>query len=229
MDLEAYVDIVPWLLFVVVDRRAGLGLSWAAASAMGCGLAIAGWSHWRGRRTPIGWVAVGVFGCLVMVALAVNRQQQWFEPALRASSVTALGVTAFLSLRRRPLSEVYTAERVPAQRRDEAAFYQVNRRITAAWGTGALLIAGSFAGAAAMPSAIALTLFDWVLPIAILGVVLRWVAVQWAAYQVPLEVAGAPSLVEAPVGRPVSDTLRVVRDEPPSPSPEPRVTYQPGS
>lgn len=231
MDLEAYVDVVPWLLFVVVDGRAGLGPAWAGVSAMGCGAAIAGWSHWRRRSTPIGWVAVAVFGSLVVVALVVVRPQPWFQPTLRAASVLVLGLTAFASLRGRPLSETYTAERVAADRRAELAFARVNRRITCAWGVGAVLVAGSFAVVGAMPSALALTMFDWAVPMAVLGAVLRWAAVQWSTYEVDSDGVEAASPTEVRVrlvdlvNRPVSG----FGNETSVPPPEPRITYLPGA
>ncbi|MGH9087784.1 MAG: hypothetical protein ACRDYZ_06675 [Acidimicrobiales bacterium] len=227
MDLEAYVDVVPWLVFVVVGRRAGLGIDWAAAAAVGCGAAIGTWSHWRGRRTPIGWVAVGVFGSIAVVALVVDRPAQWFEPTLRAASVLGLAAAAFLSLHRRPLSEAYTAERVPVHLRAEEAFDRVNRRITVAWGVGALLVAGSFAAVGAASSAVPLTMFDWVVPIAVLGIVLRWVAVVWNSYLAGADGGEAPPLRETTVGF-GEDSLRGVRDDTLPAPPEPRITYLPG-
>lgn len=227
MDLEACVDVVPWMLFVVVDRQSGLGLAWAAASAMGCGAAIAGWSHWRQRRTPIGWLSIGVFGALVVVALIVDRPAQWFEPTLRAASVSCLGVAALVSLRWRPLSEGYTVERVPVHRQAELGFARVNRRITVAWGIAALCIGGSFAAEALTPSAVALTVFDWVVPLLVLGVTLRFVALQWSTYQVSSESTEPTSLGGASLGFVGSPTLER-HDEALSTSPERRVTYLPG-
>lgn len=224
MDLDAYVDVVPWLLFVVVDRRSGLGLAWAAASAMGCGAALGAWARWRGRRTPVGWVAMGVFGSLVVVAVLVARPHEWFEPTLRAIAVASLGLAALASLRRRPLSEAYTAERVPMHRRSEPAFLRVNRRITASWGVAAFLIAASFATVGAMPSAVALTLFDWVVPIVVLGAALRWVAAEWSVYQVSAEGTQPASLSDTSLG--FADG--VSHHEDPPGTPERRITYLPG-
>lgn len=196
MDLEAYVDVVPWLLFMVIDRRSGLGLPWAAVAAAGCGGGIAAWSYWRDRRTPIGWVAVATFGPLAVIGLVANQPAQWFEPTVRSASVAVLAMAALVSLRHRPLSEAYTSERVPPPRRAESAFIRVNRRVTAGWAATAILVAASFGGDAFVASPVGLTVFDWVLPIVVIACAVRWVAVQWTAYLVWAEGLTAGVLAE---------------------------------
>lgn len=200
MDLEACVDVLPWILFVVVDRRSGLGLGWAAASSMASGAVLGAWSRWRGRGTPVPWVAVGTFGTLCGVALVLDVNGAWFEPTLRSGAVLVLGVAAALSLRWTPLSEHYTQEQVSSRRQADPEFRRVNRRITALWSATALLVAVCFSAVAAASSAIGLTVFDWVLPIMVLGVGLRAASLQWSRFLVGAEVEDTPSLAEASLG-----------------------------
>lgn len=198
MDLEAYVDVVPWLVFMVVDRHSGLGLSWASLSGAVCGGGVAAWSQVRHRQTPVGWVAVVTFGGLAVVGLVANQPTMWFEPAMRSASIAVLAGVALLSLRRRPLSEAYTGDRVPPACRAEPAFAAVNRRITAAWAMAAVLVALSFAADAFVSSSVALTMCDWVLPIVVVACVVRWAAVQWTAYLAWTENPAQPG--DAPLG-----------------------------
>ena len=222
MDLEAYVDVVPWLLFMIIDRQSGLGVSWAAASAAACGLGIAAWSHWRRRRTPIGWVALATFGCLIVVGVAANRPTTWFEPVIRSGSVAVLAGAALASLGQRPLSEAYTVDRVSPSRRAEPAFAAVNRRITAAWAVAAVLVAASFGAEVFAPSSVGLTVFDWVLPIAVVACAVRWVAVQWTAYLVWTEGPTGTSTTDASL-----TTLPIGREAvaPPTVTPAGSITY----
>ncbi|MGH9082646.1 MAG: hypothetical protein ACRDY3_00935 [Acidimicrobiales bacterium] len=221
MVLNAYVDVVPWIVFVVVDRHSGMGPGWAALSAAACGCGIAGWSRWRARPSLLGVVAVTVFGSVAVVVVLDDQTSQWFEPALRAACVLALAVTAFWSLSARshhPLSQPYTADRVPPGHGSDPAFARVNRRITAIWGAAVSLVALSFGCVALGPSDFTLTLLDWVVPIVVIGAAVRWVAIEWSGYQVVAEGTG-------PGAATLADTAPRGVGYPP---PVPDVTYLPG-
>ncbi|MGH2929521.1 MAG: hypothetical protein ACRDL8_15070, partial [Solirubrobacteraceae bacterium] len=61
MDAETYTDLLPWLVFVVIDRKSGLGIDWASAgAAVAAGLLVAR-AYWRGRQAPAAVVALVVF------------------------------------------------------------------------------------------------------------------------------------------------------------------------
>lgn len=200
MDLEVYLDVVPWLLFVVIDRTSGLGLSWAAGSAMACGAGIVAWSHRRGRRVPIGWIAVGIFGAVMVVGLGASSHASWFEPTVRSGSVLLLAVIAFASLLGQPLSVPYSADRVSPSRRSDKAFVRVNRQITIAWGLAALTVAISFACDAFSPTAVVRTLCDWVVPLVVVSSAVRWVAVTWSTYLDRADGLSATALADVSLG-----------------------------
>jgi hypothetical protein len=201
MDAEAYADMLPWLVFIVVDRKAGLGAGWAGACAAFSGGALAAWAFWRsGRRAPLPLLAVGVFGACFLVALV----SPWWAGQVaitRALTVGALSVTAFVSIGSfglRPLSEPYTASHVCAATRSDARFRRVNIEITRAWGVGALLAAASYGVAQIAHDDVGLTFFNWILPLAITGGTVLWAGRRWELFHLEVDAAAAAN---SPSGR----------------------------
>ena len=141
MDAEAYVDMLPWMLFVVIDRKTGLGIVWGGGCAATCAAGLLAWSLWLGRRSLTSWVALVIFSGSVVFGLVGGSLIQ-HTSAARAVAMGVLGLTALVSLYYVPLSCTYTGSHIRPAAREDPRFDQVNIQITRAWGIGALVALG---------------------------------------------------------------------------------------
>lgn len=215
MDAEAYADMLPWLVFIAVDRPTGLDVTWAAASAGLCSLGLVAWSYWRGARPGVAHVGLVVFTACLLVALA---DPSWNTQVGIPRSVTVglLSLAAFLSLPRTPLSEAYTAALVaPATHRDPR-FRRVNVEITVAWGLGTALVATASGTTALVPDVFVSTFLGWVIPLVLAGGTVLWVSRRWDLFRVAIEGAANPG---APGRSPVVALSRRQQDAPDPPEP----------
>lgn len=195
MDPEAYADMLPWAVFMVVDRKSGLGMGWAAGSGAVSGALLLAWAYWHGRRSSAGILAVGLFGMMGVVTLIVGSPADHFIGA-RAVAMGALAIAALVSLRWSPMSEIYTSANISATARADDRFHQLNFAITAAWAVGALLIAVSFSAVVFDRSPVAVTFFNWVLPLGIGAATVKWVAARWQMFRLEVEGADADQVAE---------------------------------
>ncbi len=186
MDAEAYADMLPWLVFIVVDRKLGLGVAWAAGGALGCDAGLVAWSYFRGRYALLPRVALGIFAVNLILAIvfpAWNHQVS----LPRALVVATLGVLAFGSLRFTPLSEGYTVPLVAPGIRDDPRFRRVNVEMTLAWGVGALAVALASGTTALLAGHVAFTLLDWVAPLVLATITILWVARRWELFRLSVD------------------------------------------
>lgn len=196
MDAETYTDLLPWLVFIVVDRKSGLGIDWAsAAGAVSAGLLV-GRAYWRGRPAPGAVIGLSVFCVSCVVAI--------FDPAWdravsdpRAAVVLVLALSALVSLGIRPLSESYTAGAVAPGIRGTSEFHRVNVEITAAWAVGGIVVAATFAASAVDSGPVALTLLNWIVPLVLLFGTYLWAARRWERFRVSTLAAGGPDRAAA--------------------------------
>ncbi len=205
MDAEAYADMLPWLIFFVVDRQSGLNVSWAAGSAAASGLALFAWSYWRGRRSPVVNAAIGIFTlCLAIALLLPEWDRMVYAP--RVAVVLSLSVLAFVSLRFTPITEVYTAPLVTAEIRADPRFRHVNVHMTMGWGLGALLVAGVCWAGGITHTTITLTLCEWVLPLTLavgtsLNATRRWELFRLSVEAAPSNASLVPNVAITSKGR----------------------------
>jgi hypothetical protein len=186
MDAEAYADMLPWLVFVVTDRRLGLGVAWAAGGALICSAGLVAWSYWRGRYAPLPRIAVGIFTvCLVPALVLPAWNDQVSLP--RALVVATLSLLAFGSLRFTPLSETYTVPIVAPWVRDDPRFHKVNVDMTLAWGVGSLAVALACGTTELVPGRLSLTLLDWVTPLVLATLTILWAARRWELFRLAVD------------------------------------------
>lgn len=198
MDAETYADLLPWLVFIVIDRKSGLGVAWAGGCAAATGVLLRLWAYWHGRRAPAASLAVAVFCASWVAALLVP----WWDDQLsmsRSAAVLALSVLAFLSVRFNPLSDAYTSAQVAPGALGHPGFHRVNVEVTMAWGIGALLVSVSFAAGDLDKGPVGLTILSWVVPLVLAAATILWVARRWERYCLELEERPASQLSEATV------------------------------
>ncbi len=186
MDAEAYADMLPWLVFIVMDRKLGLGVAWAAGAALACSAGLLGWSYWRGRYALLPRIAIGIFSpCLVTALIFPSWNDQVSLP--RALVVATLSLCAFASLRFTPLSETYTVPLVAPAIRDDPRFRKVNVDMTLAWGVGAFAVALASSTTALLPGRLTFTLLDWVTPLVLATVTILWAARRWELFRLAVD------------------------------------------
>jgi len=189
VDAEAYADMLPWFVFVVVDRRYGLDVTWAAASAAVCALGLVVWSYWRGLRSPVPKLGLVAFSACLLVAFVVPAWDAG-TGLPRAVMVGILSLAAFVSLRGTPMSEAYTVAQVAPAVRHDTRFRQVNLDITCAWGIGTALVAVACGTTVVIRDAYAFTFLGWVAPLVLAGSTMLWAARRWDLFRVAVDGAG---------------------------------------
>lgn len=192
MDAEAYADMLPWLVFIVVNRKSGLSVTWAAGSAAVSSLVLLGWSYWKGSRASLPRIGLGVFCVCLVVALTVPA----WNAAVglpRAVMVGTLSLAALISLFATPLSEGYTTHLVAPQGCLDPRFRRVNVEITAAWAVGAALVAVACGTTALLADTYAFTFFGWVVPLALTGGTVLWTARRWELFRLAVDAHASAS------------------------------------
>ncbi len=186
MDAEAYTDMLPWLVFIVMDRKMGLGVAWAGGGALACSAGLVGWSYWRGRYALLPRIGLGIFAACLVSGLAVPAWNH--EVSIpRALVVATLSVLAFGSLRFTPLSETYTVHLVPPASRVDPRFRKVNVQMTLAWGVGSLAVAAACGTTVALTGPVSFTLLDWVTPLVLATATILWAARRWELFRLAVD------------------------------------------
>lgn len=186
VDAEAYADMFPWLVFLVIDRKSGLGVAWAGGGALACSAALVGWSYLRGRHPLVPRVGMVLFAAFLVSGLA---WQSWNTQVSlpRALVIVSLSVLAFASLRFTPLSETYTVPLVAPAVREDPRFARVNVEITIAWGVGSFAVAVATGTTALLAGAVAFTFLDWVTPIVLAAATILWCTRRWELFRLAVD------------------------------------------
>jgi uncharacterized membrane protein len=161
-----YIAFVPWLLFSVITRR--FEVEDAAVIALVASIAISVPSLRAGRPKLLETGAIVAFIGFTIVAFAGDdATRDWLARYARAVSAGLLALIAFGSLMRTPFTEQYARESVPREYWSSPVFKRVNRQITAMWGGVFVLMVPSHILAGAIDTHRAFTIFNWVIPIAL--------------------------------------------------------------
>lgn len=196
MDAEAYADMLPWLVFLVMDRKSGLGVAWAGGGALVCSAGLVAWQYWRGRYSFLPRVALVLFSACLVSGLASETWNHLVSQP-RAITVAVLSALSFGSLLFTPLSEAYTARLVAPALLEGRRFRRVNVEMTAALGVGAGAVAVANFTTVLLHGPVALTLFDWVTPLVLSAVAILWAARRWEQFRLSVD--------SVPIGHQVSE------------------------
>jgi len=140
--MNLLLAFAPFILFVIVERLAGIPAGLAAGAAVSAFLLI------RDLLTPgrgVKLLELGtffLFGLLTLYALAMNPLWSIAAVRLRVDAGLMLIVLASLALRQ-PFSLQYARESVDQEHWDDPAFLHINYVISAAWAAafGVLVLA----------------------------------------------------------------------------------------
>ncbi|HTZ86979.1 MAG TPA: hypothetical protein VMB05_09955 [Solirubrobacteraceae bacterium] len=170
-----YVAFIPWVLFSVITRR--YEYEAAAIIALVAAVAISLPSLRVGRPKLLELGAIIAFVGFTIVGIdASAATTDWLARYARAISAGVLALIAFGSLATTPFTEQYARESVPRQFWSSPEFKAINRRITTIWGVVFLLMIPSHILAGAIDTHRAETIFNWVVPILLVGFAVKQTA-----------------------------------------------------
>jgi uncharacterized membrane protein len=171
-----WLGFVPWVLFAVLCRRdslqAAVVVGLVGALAVGAPGVLAG----RPKLLELGTVAF--FAVFVVVVFAVDPGADDFLNRYgRAIATAGLALIAGVSLLLgKPFTEQYAKEQVDPSLWGSERFGALNRHFTAAWALVFALMACSHIVAGAIDTHRAETIFNWVIPIALIVIVVKYMA-----------------------------------------------------
>ena len=167
MPSSPYLALVPWVIFTLVARRDSL--SAATVAALVGAVLVSVPSLRAGRPKILEMASILAFAVFVIIAFAIDPgHSSVLDRYARAIAAATLAVIAFGSLLLTPFTEQYARESVPQEYWNSPRFKALNRRFTALWGAVFALMAVSHTVAGAIDTRRAETLFNWVIPIALL-------------------------------------------------------------
>jgi len=171
MGDEPYGALLPWAVFAVVDRAHSGGPLWAAVGALVTALALLSMSsHERRSHNVILLGAVGWFSALAVAGATHRFESGFLAHDGRALSAAGFAVIAFGSLAFTPVMEHYTRPHVRSSSWDDPAFRRVNVALTLIWAATFTGISLAHFVGASMDTPDALTVFNWVVPIALAAI-----------------------------------------------------------
>jgi len=184
LGTKAYLGFLPWLIFAVVDRSTGLGAAWAGVTATICAcLALIAAARSRQLKV-LDAGAVVLFGSLTITAFFVHAGPgASLEEYSRSIAMAGLTILLFVSLCSVPVAEQYTRNAIPRRFRQDPAFRQVNRALTLEMGVVTLCITACFVIGGALHGPVGATVFNWIAPIALIGVSASRISERWVLYQ----------------------------------------------
>jgi hypothetical protein len=179
---EPYLAPLPWIVFAVMDRYQGHGVSWAAFGAVVTTVVLLA-THRRerngGARNVLLRGALVWFALMLLAGLLWDRPTDWLADNGRLVSALGFVVIAFTSVFATPVAEFYTRPHVRPSRWNTPSFRRFNMRVTLLWSLGFVIVAVSHVVAVQLGTASGYTMFNWIVPIATLVVVAYRARVEW--------------------------------------------------
>lgn len=162
-----YIAFVPWVLFSVISRRDTLQTATLVALVAAIAIAVPGLRRGRPKILELG--AIVAFAAFSIVAVVVDPAAgDWLERYGRAVAAALLAGIAFGSVALgMPFTEQYARETVPERFWQTSRFKDVNRQISLLWGAVFALFVPSHIIAGYLDTRHANTIFNWVIPIAL--------------------------------------------------------------
>ena len=181
MGDEPYGALLPWIVFTVVARSHGDGVTWASVAAIATALALLATTRRRGsgaRNFFMVYVIVA-FGALGTAGAVFNDPSSWLAQNSRAIGAGIYAAIFLVSLVFTPVVEYYTRLNVRPALWNDRRFTHVNTALSLVWIAAFGAISGSMALGPMIGTVPAYTTFNWVIPIAILTVAMHWTRVCW--------------------------------------------------
>jgi hypothetical protein len=171
-----WLGFVPWVLFAVLCRRDSLQAAVVVGLVGAVVVSAPGVLAGRPKLLELGTIAF--FVVFVVVVFVVDPGADDFLNRYgRAIATAGLALIAAVSLLLgKPFTEQYAKEQVDPSLWGTERFGALNRRFTAAWALVFSLMACSHIVAGAIDTQRAETIFNWVIPIALIVTVVKYMA-----------------------------------------------------
>jgi hypothetical protein len=172
MGQQRVYALLPWIVFAVVDRYGGQGVTWASIGALVTAVTLLVTERDNGSGVPnvlmIG--AVILFAGLTVAGFIYDTPHSWLAHNGRALAALGLAAIAMASLTYIPITEHYSRPHTrPSLWRTER-FHRVNVYATMMWAGIAALAALSHIAANLVNQPSAYTVLNWVVPIAMVAI-----------------------------------------------------------
>jgi len=178
---EPYAALLPLIVFTVLDRTRGGGPLWAACGALivAITLLVTASSQERPARNVIVQGAVVLYFGIAIACLVYGTHTGFVAQYGRALSALGFAVIGFGSLVFTPATDYYLRPIVRSGRWDDPEYERLNVTVTLIWSIGFSAMACSHLVAAWLGTPGPLTIFNWVVPMAIATIVARRTRVCW--------------------------------------------------
>jgi MFS family permease len=192
MGDEPYSAILPWVVFAVVARGHGLGVTWAAVAALITAATMLATQRRSSVGTPnvLAWGAIAWFSGIAVAGLLATAPDGWLAHNSRAVSAAGFTLIALASLTKTPVAEFYLRPHTRQARWHSAPFERVNVYITMLWAAMFAAMSASHMVARAINTSSASTVFNWVVPIAFIVIATHRTRIMWDDYLGDEEHAG---------------------------------------
>jgi hypothetical protein len=180
MSVRTYLGFLPWIVFALVARGSFEGVAWGAVAAVcTAGIITIGSVRMRSvKELEIFSVALFLF---LAAAGALNQHdpQGFLQRYYNGVAVGALACFAIASLAFQPFTERYARELVQRKYWNTRRFNRANVELTLMWAAVFIAIAGSEIAADAIETRLGATIFNWLLPIALILLGVRQATLRW--------------------------------------------------
>ena len=172
-SLGFVIAFLPWVIFWVVASPNTW--EWAAVAAFVAALILAV-PEAKGRGLKLmDYANIGVFGIFTLCAIFLDRTDlDWLEDYSMTISSLALALIVLGSLAVEPFTSQYARESAPEEVWNTPAFIAINRTLTLLWGVVFLIMTICSLIGERSDSVDTNAIFQWVIPIAIVVVAIRF-------------------------------------------------------
>jgi hypothetical protein len=169
MGDEPYAALLPWVVFAIIDRARVDGPFWAGIGALITVVTLLATSTRHRDSRSYNVILLGgivVFGALTFAGALHRADTGFVAHNGRVLSAAGFALIAFGSLIFTPASSHYTRPHVRSSHRNDSAFRHLNVLITSIWGMCFAGIALAHFVASAIGTPEAVTIFNWIVPLA---------------------------------------------------------------
>ena len=171
-----YIAFIPWVLFTLITQHETLKAATVVALLAAAAIALPGLLAGRPKLLELG--AVAAFAGFTVVAFAADASTAaWLARYARAIAAGLLALIAFGSLLATPFTEQYARESVQPRLWSSPRFVAINRQLTLMWACVFTAMIPAHIIAGEIDTRRANTIFNWVIPIALVV----WAAKRTAA------------------------------------------------
>ena len=168
-----FLAFAPWIIFDVVAGPSTWKLAAFSALIASVVLTLPDLRHRRGLPKLLDAVGVVFFAVISILALGLDRGQMlWLETYAQVISNGVLALTALASLAFEPFTEQYARLSTPREVWGTPVFKRTNQVLTAMWGL--VFLATAILGLIALHVRSGTDWLNWVIPIALLVLAVRF-------------------------------------------------------